>query len=115
MKNDNHNQVTGNGAVRLPIVGRQEGETKMKALERISHTIGRYAVVVGSALAVACVVAIVSSPRAIEPAQVDQPAEVVRLDPVIVTISAERFDAIHAETSGSSMLVHVFGGGPKQM
>ncbi len=115
MKNDNHNQETNHGAVRLPIVRRQEGETQMKALEKIIHTIGRYAVVIGAALATVCVVVIVSSPRTLDPAKAAPPAEVIRLDPVTVTISADRFYAIQAEEQGSSRLVHVFGGGPKRV
>ena len=115
MKNENLYEKANRGAIRLPIVRRQEGETKMKAHEKIIHALGRYAVVIGSALAVACVVAIVSSPRAIEPAKVVQPAEVVRLDTVVVTISADRFSAIQTEERGRSVLVHVFGGGPKEV
>ncbi len=113
MKNDNDNREISNGAVRAPRVRRQQGETKMKALEKIIRALGRYAVVVGSALAVACVVAIVSSPRGIEPAKAVPPAEVVHLDPVTVTISADRFDAIRAEAQPATKVVHVFGGGPK--
>ncbi len=87
----------------------------MKALEKIIHALGRYAVVIGSALAVACVVAIVSSPRAIEPAKAVQPAEVVHLDPVVVTISASRFDAIRADAQPATKVVHIYGSGPKEV
>ena len=87
----------------------------MKAYEKFIHTLGRFAVGIGVALGVACAVVIVSSPPAIERTQAIQPGAMVRLDPVIVTISAQRFDAIRAESRDSTMLAHVFGGGPKQV
>ncbi len=119
MNNENLNEKTNRGAIRPLIVRRQQGEIKMKAHEKliriIGRLIGRFAVGVGSALAVVCVVAIVSSAPALGPTPVVQPAEVIRLDPVIVTIAAERFDAIRAEEDGASRLVHVYGSGPKKV
>lgn len=113
MNNENLNEKTNRGAIRPLIVRRQQGEIKMKAHEKLIRIIGRFAVGVGSALAVVCVVAIVSSAPALGPTQAVQPAEVIRLDPVIVTIAAERFDAIRAELDGPSRQVHVYGGGPQ--
>ena len=77
----------------------------MKTIERIIHTISRFAFGLGLVLALVCAFVIVTSDHALDSTQVEQPAEVVRLDPVIVTISAERFDAIRAEMGGPAMLV----------
>lgn len=77
----------------------------MKALEKISHTVGRFAVGIGLGLALVCAYVIVSSAPALDAPPAARPAGVVRLDPVAVTISAERFDAIRAEGRGSSILV----------
>ena len=84
---------------------RHKGGTKMKTIERIMRVIGHLAVGLGSALALVCVFVVVTSDHALDPTQVARPAEVVRLDPVVVTISTARFDAIRAEARGPSMLV----------
>ena len=89
-------------------VRRKEGR-KMKTIERVIHAIGRFAVGLGSVLALVCTFVIVTSDHALGLTEVTQPAEVVRLDPVVVTISAERFDAIRAEAQGPSRLVRTPG------
>lgn len=76
----------------------------MKTIERLIHAIGRFAFGLGLALALVCAFVIVTSDHALDPTQVARPADVVRLDPVVVTISAERFAEIRAEEREGSML-----------
>ena len=76
----------------------------MKALEKVIHNTGRFAFGIGLGIALVCAYVIVSSAPALDATPVVRPAD-VRLDPVVVTIPAERFDAIRAEERGSSMLV----------
>lgn len=61
-----------------------------------STMIGRLAIAVGTGFALAC--AIASHGPSIAP------QDVVRLDPVVVTISKVRFDAIRAEAQGTTMI-----------
>lgn len=76
----------------------------MKALEKIIHAIGRFSFGIGLGIALVCAYVIVSSAPAPDAAPVVRPAA-VHLDPIVVIIPAERFDAIRAEERGSSMLV----------
>lgn len=77
----------------------------MKALEKIIHTIGRFAFGIGLGIALVCAYVIVSNAPALDATPVARPADIVRLDPVVVSIPAERFDAIRAEEGSASMLV----------
>ena len=86
----------------------------MKKFEKVVRALGRYVVVFGVALAVACASVIVANAPALLPGKTASPAEVVHLDPVTVTISADRFDEIRAEAEPATKVVHIFGGGPKQ-
>ena len=81
----------------------------MKALEKIIRITSRFAVGIGLGIALVCAYVIVSSAPVRDATPVIRPTGAVRLDPVVVTISAERFDAIHAEERGSSMLVRTPG------
>jgi hypothetical protein len=83
---------------------RHKGGIIMKTFERTLETAGRFAVGLGSALALVCAYVIVSGDPGLGVAEVAKAPEVVRLEPVVVTISAERFAAIQAEERGASML-----------
>ncbi|MGI9025966.1 MAG: hypothetical protein ACR2GP_10360 [Burkholderiaceae bacterium] len=87
----------------------------MKRFEKVIRTLGRYVVVFGVALAVACASVIVANAPALVPGKTVPPAEVVHLDPVTVTISADRFDEIRAEAEAATKVVHVYGSGPKEV
>lgn len=77
----------------------------MKALTKFTQQLGRAAVHIGAVLALACAVVIVANAPAFAPTKMAQPGEVIRLEPVMVTISAERFDAIRAEADSPLKLV----------
>ena len=77
---------------------------KMRTIEKIIGGIGRFAFGLGSALALVCVFGIVTSDHALDATQLARTAEIVRLDPVVVTISRERFAEIRAEEREGSML-----------
>ena len=80
----------------------------MKALERFIHALARFTVGFGSGLALVCTFVVVTTDVGLGPAKVAP--EVIRLDPVIVTISAERFAAIRAEAE--PVIVRVPDHGP---
>jgi hypothetical protein len=90
----------------------KEGIT-MKTIERIIHSISRFVFGLGVGLALTSAYVIVASGPDLLGAKA--PAEVVRLDPVEVTISAERFKEIRAEAEPPTKVVHVFGKGPQQV
>ncbi len=75
----------------------------MKAVERIIHRVGRFAVGLGIGIALVSAFVIVTTDIGAE-ARRPQPAEIVHLDPVVVTISAERYAAIAAELNGRPAL-----------
>ncbi|MEO8935490.1 MAG: hypothetical protein ABI277_01610 [Burkholderiaceae bacterium] len=77
----------------------------MKTIERIIHTVGRFAVGVGSGIALMCAYVIVTTDIDPGPSTVARPPEVIRLDPVVVTISTDRYVAIRAEIAGPAVLV----------
>ena len=83
----------------------------MKALERFIHALARFAVGFGSGLALVCTFVVVTTDVGLGPAKV-APVEVIRLDPVVVTISAERFAAIRAEATAEPVIVRVPDHGP---
>ncbi len=87
----------------------------MKKFEKVIRALGRYVVVFGVALAVACASVIVANAPALLPAKTASPSEVVHLDPITVTISAHRFDEIRAEAEPATKVVHVFGSGAKEV
>lgn len=100
------------------LIDRLKEDKNMKALAKLIHVAGRSAVLVGSALALGCAVVIVSNAPALAPVQkvaIEQKAAVVRLEPVVVTISSERFDAIHAEAQRPSMFVWFFAKKPHEV
>ena len=86
---------------------RDSKETIMKTIETIMQNVGRCVVGLGSALALVSAVVITSNGPALGNAQAARPVEVVRLDPVVVTISTERFAAIRAEEKSHTMLARV--------
>ena len=67
----------------------------MNTIDRIFRGLGRFVFGLGVGLALTSAVVIVANGPAIEARDV-RPDDVVRLDPVIVTISAERFNAERA-------------------
>jgi len=92
-------------------IDRQEGKN-MERKEGFISNLGRFAVGLGIGLALTSAYVIVTSGADLltgKPAA----ADIVRLDPVEVTISAERFAAIQAEAEPSTKTVHVYGAGPK--
>ncbi len=85
---------------------------KMNIVERLATVVARFVVGFGIGLALVCAVVIVTTRPALEPATVARPVEVIRLDPVSVTISAERFQAIRAQMIVDSLLVQTRGEAP---
>jgi len=81
-----------------------------KSINTLIHGSARFAVAVGTFIALASAVAIITvAPTGIEHAK---PAtEVVRLEPVVVTISKARYTAIRAEAQ-PSMFVRLFAKKP---
>lgn len=76
----------------------------MKAFERLIGTAGRFAVGFGSGLALVCAFVIVTTDLGEAP-KVVRPANIVYLDTVVVTISADRFYELQAELRGRPVLV----------
>lgn len=97
------NPLPGTHDKRRLHVRHKEGIT-MKTIERIIRTVGRFAVGFGTGLALVCAVVIVRTDIGLGPPRVAKPAEAIRLDPVVVTITAERFDALQAESRGATKL-----------
>ena len=73
----------------------QEGMT-MKTIGRFVHLVGRFAVGVGIGVALVSAFVIVTTDIGGE-ARRAKPAEIVHLDPIVVTISAERYAATASE------------------
>ncbi len=73
----------------------------MKSIGRFKRVLARYAVGLGIAVAVVCAVGIVSSGKALSPKGED----VIRLEPVTVTISAERYARIRQELADEERLL----------
>jgi hypothetical protein len=92
---------------------RQEGRT-MESMERFIYSMSRFVFGLGIGLALTSAWVIVTTGGDL---LLGRPvaAEVVRLDPVEVTISAERYDAIRADADVVRRAVHVYGGGPQQV
>ena len=76
----------------------------MKAFERFIGSAGRFAVGFGSGLALVCAFVIVTTDLGDAPKAV-RPEDIVHLDPVVVTISADRFAELRAQMSGVPVLV----------
>jgi len=68
----------------------------MKTYHQLIALAGRFAVGIATLVAVACVVVIVSNGGALAPRASDRVVDAVQLEPIVVTISFERFAAIHA-------------------
>lgn len=75
----------------------------MKTLHHLLHTLGRFAVGFGIGLALVCASVIVTTDIGLGPPK--QRVDAIRLEPVVVTISAERFSAIRADLAGVPVLV----------
>jgi hypothetical protein len=76
-------------------------------MDGIVTSAGRLVVLLGTAFAITCAVALVRSPALSAPSapKLAAPqAEIVRLEPVVVTGSRARFQAIRAEQSGDTQL-----------
>ena len=88
---------------------RQEG-IRMDRMEGFLYSMSRFVFGLGIGLALTSAYVIVTSqadllgPRAAA-------ADVVKLDPIVVTIPAAQFDAIRTEAEPPSTMVHVFGAG----
>ena len=96
----------------FPGPGHQEGMI-MEAFERLIGTVGRFAVGFGCGLALVCAFVVVTTDLGDSPKAV-RPEGVVRLDPVVVTISAERFAEVEAELHGAPVLVRTPDHGASQ-
>ena len=70
----------------------------MRTIERIIHLVGRFAVGFGIGLALMCAFVIVTTDIGLDARRSREP--VVQLDPVVVTISAERYAVLVAELQG---------------
>ncbi len=77
-------------------VSGQPRRTVMSIIDRSIETVGRFAVGLGTALALVCAFVIVETDPEKGGATVAATAEVVRLDPVVVTISANRYAELQA-------------------
>lgn len=75
----------------------------MKTIERIVHLVGRFAVGLGIGVALVSAFVIVTTDTGGE-ARHAKPAEIIHLDPIVVTISAERYAAIESELHGRPAL-----------
>ena len=69
----------------------------MKTYHQLTALAARYAVGIAMLVALACVVVIVANGTALAPRASDRPIETVALEPIVVTISFEHFEAIHAD------------------
>ncbi len=74
---------------------RQEGII-MRTIDHLLRGLGRFVFGLGVGLALTAALVIVANGPALE-AKDARPVDVIRLDPVIVTISAARFDALRGE------------------
>ena len=85
----------------------------MKTKESLISDVSRFVFGLGIGLALTSAYVIVTSAPDLlgEPAA----AEVVRLDPVVVTISSKAFDEIHAEAEQPAKKMHVLGAGLLQV
>ena len=71
----------------------------------------RFAVALGTVVALACAVAIIEvAPNGIE--NTKQATEIVRLEPVVVTVSNAQYEAVRAEAQRPSMFVRLFSKKP---
>ncbi len=95
-----------------PRAGRTKGMT-MRTIDNLLHNLGRFVFGMGLGVALTSTYVIVTgAPDLLAP----MPAvEVVRLDPITVTISRERFDAIYAASEPATEAVHVYGRGPQRV
>jgi hypothetical protein len=92
---------------------RHEGTT-MDRMESLIYSMSRFVFGLGIGLAVTSAYVIVSSgPDLLAPKMAT--ADVVRLDPIIVRIAPERFDAIRDEPEGPPPSKHVYGAGPQSV
>jgi hypothetical protein len=95
----------------------REGSIMKRIEERIERFVagaGRFVFGLGIGVALTSVYVIVSSAPDLLSGR-PTPADIVRLDPVVVTISAERFAEIHAEADVPAKPAHVYGAGPRQV
>jgi len=93
-------------------VRHQEGII-MKAFERLIRTVGHFVAGFGAGLALVCAFVIVTTDLGETPKPV-RPEDIVHLDPVVVTISADRFAQIQAELHGAPVLVRTPNQGATQ-
>ncbi len=84
----------------------------MKTIERIIRTLSRFVFGLGVGLALTSAYVIVTSGAALT-GRPPAARDVVRLDPVVVTISRERFDTLYAEAHPPEKIAHVYGRGPQ--
>jgi hypothetical protein len=93
---------------------RQEETGKnMRTKDRLISDVGRFVFGLCIGLALTSAYVVVTSAPDLLGQPVD--AEVVRLDPVVVTISAKRFDEVHAEADVPAPKMHVYGAGAPQV
>lgn len=92
---------------------RPEGTT-MKTLERFIRSLSRFVFGLGVGLALTSAYVIVSSGSALT-GRAPSARDVVRLDPIVVTMSRQRFDALYAEANPPAPVAraHAYGRGPQ--
>ena len=76
----------------------------MKAIETIVHRVARFAVGLGIGVALVSAFVIVTTDIGAEARRPKEPAGIVRLEPIVVTLSAERYAALLAEMHGRPTL-----------
>ncbi len=84
----------------------------MQTIERLFRSLGRFVFGLGVGLALTSAYVIVSSGSALLGQPPARP-EVVRLDPVVVTISRDRFATLYAEAHPPEAVAHFYGRGPQ--
>ncbi len=86
----------------------------MEKMESFIYSMSRFVFGLGVGLALTSAYVIVTGAPDL---MVTRPAggDVVLLEPVVVTISAARFDAIRAEAEPAGKTLHLFGKGPQQV
>ena len=98
---------------RRPTDRRNEGN-EMKAMEGFLYSMSRFVFGLGIGLALTSVYVIVTSTPDLLVTRTGA-GDVIVLEPVVVTISAARFDAIRTEAEPASRTVHLYGKGAQQI
>ena len=97
----------GSGHERGRTQGRPKKGTIMRIIERVIETVGRFVVGLCIGLALVCAFVIVTTDPRLDVPATAAAVEVIRLDPVVVTISADRYDELQAASRAPSAIVRI--------